>query len=73
MRSIPLRKAPDLEPEELAGEQAAALTVPAERLVNLCARVPRELRSRLKARALAEDRSVQELVVEVVARYLDEG
>ena len=41
--------------------------------MNLCARMPRELRAQLKARAVAEDRPLQDLVVEAVARYLDEA
>jgi len=76
MRSIPLRKAPDLDADELAGEQetpASRRSASSEPLVNLCARMPRELRAQLKARAVAEDRPLQDLVVEAVARYLDEA
>lgn len=70
MRPVPLRKAPDLDAAELAGEQEVPRPA-AEPLVNLCARVPRELRSRLKTRAVAEDRPLQDLVVEAIATYLE--
>lgn len=74
MRPAPLHKAPDLEAEDLTGEQQTAPPAPAAgKDVNLCARVSPELRDQVKMRALQERRSVQDLVVEAVTRYLEES
>jgi hypothetical protein len=60
------------KPENLNAGNPASLQAGDEELVNLCVRVPKTWRTRVKASAVSHQISLGDLVVEAIERYMEQ-